>query len=136
MSSFKAMLDTNIVSAIGRSPNLPSINRHLAEIGPDTVCMSIVTAAEIRFGLSKSPSSKARANMETLLGSIPILPFDVPADHHYAEIRAVLVRAGTPIGSNDLLIAAHALALDLTLITDNVREFARVPGLRVENWLD
>ena len=130
------MLDTNMVSAIGRSPNLPSISKHLAEIGPDTVCMSIVTAAEIRFGLAKSPSTRARANMETLLRSIPIVPFEVPADHHYAEIRAALARVGTPIGSNDLLIAAHALALDLTLITDNVREFTRVSSLRVENWLD
>ena len=130
------MLDTNMVSAIGRSPGLPSISKHLAAIGPDTVCMSIVTAAEIRFGLAKSPSTRARANMETLLHSIPILPLDTPADHHYGEIRALLTRAGTPIGSNDLLIAAHALALDLTLVTDNLREFARVPNLRTENWLD
>ena len=65
-----------------------------------------------------------------------IVPFAEPADQVYAELRAHLERAGTPIGPHDLLIAAHALALDLTLVTDNLREFSRVPDLRVENWLD
>ena len=75
------------------------------------------------------------ARVEQLLEAMAVLPFDVPADEHYADIRADLERVGTPIGSHDLLIAAHALSLRLTLVTHNVREFARVPGLSVEDWL-
>ncbi len=71
-----------------------------------------------------------------ILSTLNILPLEPPADRHYGTIRQELARQGIPIGSNDLLIAAHALALDLTVVTANAREFSRVPGLRVENWLD
>jgi tRNA(fMet)-specific endonuclease VapC len=73
--------------------------------------------------------------VESLLGSLEVLPLDQASDHHYAEIRSHLDRTGKPIGPNDLLIAAHALALDLILVTDNVDEFARAPSLPLENWL-
>lgn len=70
------------------------------------------------------------------MAAMPILPLEAPADEYYGAIRHQLERAGTPIGPNDLLIAAHARALGLTLVTDNVREFTRVPQLSVENWLN
>ena len=73
--------------------------------------------------------------LETVLTELPVLPFEPPADRVYGGIRAYLERVGMPIGPNDLFIAAHALALDLTLVTANKREFRRVPGLKVENWL-
>lgn len=75
------------------------------------------------------------AKVEQLLASIDVLPLEVGVDHHYAEMRVALERVGHPIGHNDLVIAAHARALGLTLVTDNMREFSRVPSLAVENWL-
>lgn len=77
-----------------------------------------------------------RANVDSLLEIIPVLPLDRPADAHYAAIRAGLEAAGQTIGSNDLLIAAQAIALNLTLVTGNSREFSRIRGLTIENWLD
>ena len=136
MSLAKAVLDTNIVSALIREPHDSRVRDRLIAFGVDRVCISIVTAAEIQYGFAKRPSPRLERNMDLLFGSIAIRPFEPPADLHYGRIRAALERAGTPIGPNDLFIAAHALALDLTLVTDNIREFARVPGLRVENWLD
>ena len=76
------------------------------------------------------------AQLETVLAALDMLPLDQPADRHYGEIRQALERAGTPIGANDLIIAAHALARGLTLVTANGTEFRRVPGLRIENWLN
>ena len=96
---------------------------------------SIIVAAELRFGVERRGSPRLAAQLEAVFENLPILPFDAPADRAYAHVRAALEHAGTPISANDLLIAAHALALDCILITDNEREFARVPGLRVENWL-
>ena len=73
--------------------------------------------------------------MERTLATLEVLPFDAPADIHYGELRTKLEKRGTPIGANDMLIAAHALALGYTLVTDNVREFGRVDGLVIENWV-
>ena len=95
---------------------------------------SIIVIAEIRFGLRKNPSVKLVAQVELVLDSIVALPWQTPADEHYAEIRTHLEREGKSISGNDLLIAAHALALEATVVTANEREFRRVPGLRVENW--
>ena len=94
-----------------------------------------MVACELRFGAAKKGSSELSSRIDQLLASFNVLPLDREADRHYAEIRAYLSRKGLPIGSNDLLIAAHTLALDLILVTDNVDEFARVPGLSIENWL-
>jgi tRNA(fMet)-specific endonuclease VapC len=85
--------------------------------------------------VQRLPPIAAAPWVEQLLAALLVLPFDEPADEHYADIRAALERAGTPIGSNDLLIAAHARSRGLTLVTHNLREFERVPGLKVVDWL-
>jgi tRNA(fMet)-specific endonuclease VapC len=128
------MLDTNIVSDLVRSPQGRVFDR-IAALGGDNMCISIITAAELRYGCAKKGSPRLLAQIEAILGSIEILSFDVPADTEYAGIRAELEAAGKPIGPNDLLIAAHAYAADVTLVTANVSEFERVRGLRTENWL-
>lgn len=99
------------------------------------MCTSIIVACEIRFGIVRNGDTALTRQMERVLNAIEILPLEPPVDEHYADIRAALERAGTPIGPNDLLIAAQARALGLTLVTGNWREFSRVPGLSVENWL-
>lgn len=128
------LLDTNILSDLLRNPSGRAARR-LAVLGEVTVGTSIVVACELRYGAAKKGSPQLSERVEVLLGSLEILPLDKESDRHYAEIRSHLDRMGKPIGPNDLLIAAHALALDLTLVTDNVDEFARVPGLALENWL-
>jgi tRNA(fMet)-specific endonuclease VapC len=128
------LLDTNIVSDSIHHPHGRAAKR-MAIAGRARLCVSIVVAAELRFGALKRRSRVLAAKIEEILEFIPVMPFTTPADEHYGHIRAALERAGTPIGANDLLIAAHALALGCTLVTDNEREFARVPGLSIENWL-
>ena len=128
------MLDTNALSDLIRNPR-GELVRRLSEIEPDAVCTSIVVACELRFGAERKRSDRLTQRIEELLAALPVLPFDDPADRHYADIRAALERAGTPIGNNDLFIAAHARSRSMTLVTHNVREFERVPGLRVEDWL-
>ena len=128
------MLDTNALSDLIRNPR-GALMQRLAATEPDAVCTSIVVACELRFGASKKGSEALTQRVEQLLDTLTVLPLDAPADQHYADIRAALERAGTPIGSHDLLIAAHARSRGITLVTHNIREFARVPGLRVEDWL-
>jgi tRNA(fMet)-specific endonuclease VapC len=128
------MLDTNIVSDLVRSPQGRVFDR-IAAVDGEGVCVSIITAAELRYGCARKGSARLSAQVDAILGSIEVLPFDVPADAEYGGIRAALEAAGTPIGPNDLLIAAHARAVDATLVTGNVGEFARVGGLLIENWL-
>jgi tRNA(fMet)-specific endonuclease VapC len=89
----------------------------------------------LRYGAQKKGSASLAAQLEAVLGALAILPFEPPADAAYGLIRARLERLGTPIGGNDLLIAAQAIALGLTIVTDNEAEFARVEGLKWENWL-
>ncbi|WP_072346276.1 PIN domain-containing protein [Devosia enhydra] len=129
------MLDTNIVSELMRQ-GPGRLWQRAERYGIANLCMSIISAAELRYGAELKASKRLHDEITDILTVIHSMPFTEPAGEHYGEIRALLTRSGTPIGSNDLLIAAHALALDLTLISDNVREFARIPGLRVENWLD
>jgi tRNA(fMet)-specific endonuclease VapC len=128
------MLDTDLLSDLIRHPQGTVANR-VASVGEDTICTSIVVAAELRFGAEKSGSPKLAARIDLILSALEVLALEPPADRHYGQIRQQLTRHGTPIGPNDLLIAAHALALDITIVTANTREFSRVPGLRVENWL-
>ena len=135
MTPYRVMLDTNIVSDLIHAPNGP-VRRRLEAIGPALACVSILTAAELRYGAAKKGSERLSRDIEQVLDVLPVLPFDVPADLEYGRLRAFLTGAGTPIGPVDFFIAAHALSLDLVLVTANIREFARVPGLRVENWLD
>lgn len=99
------------------------------------MCTGIVVATELRYGAEKSTSRKLADRVDLALNALNVLPLESPADRIYAQIRHQLAQRGAPIGPNDLLIAAHALALDLTVITANEDEFARVSGLRVENWL-
>jgi tRNA(fMet)-specific endonuclease VapC len=128
------MLDTNIISDLIRDPKGKAAKR-IARVGEDNICTSIIVAAELRYGCAKSGSGRLLAAVEDLLGEINILPFDVPADAEYGGIRAELEAAGKPIGSNDLLIAAHAYATGATIVTANAGEFKRIRGLEVENWL-
>ena len=128
------LLDTNILSDLILDPR-GSVAERISLAGESTVCTSIVVAAKLRFGAEKSGSSKLADRIDLILSALEILPLEAPADRHYGEIRQQLASQGTPIGPNDLLIAAQALALDLTIVTANVREFSRVPGLGVENWL-
>ena len=128
------LLDTNVISHLVEVPAGAAAKR-INALPRASVCTSIFVAAEIHLGLAKRRSASLAERVQLVLGAIRILPVEPPVEEVYGEVRAVLERAGTPIGANDLLIAAHALALDCTLITANEREFARVPGLRVENWL-
>ena len=107
----------------------------IAEVGESAVFTSVIVLAELRFGVEKSGSQRLATRLALVLSELPIEPLTPPADERYAALRVALERAGTPIGQNDMLIAAHALALSATVVTDNDREFARVPGLNVENWL-
>ncbi|WP_211314718.1 type II toxin-antitoxin system VapC family toxin [Cereibacter changlensis] len=128
------MLDTNIISDLLRNPDGNAAKR-IADVGPDAICVSIITAAELRYGCAKKGSAKLLAHVEAILESVQVLAFDAPADAEYGGIRAELEAAGKPIGPNDLLIAAHAYAAGAILVTDNSGEFSRVRGLRVENWI-
>lgn len=127
------MLDTNVISDLVRNPQGKAAKR-IARAGEDAVCTSIIVAAELRYGCAKSRSPRHRKLVEDLLGEIELLPFDVPADADYGAIRSDLEAAGMVIGGNDMLIAAHALAVGATLVTGNTGEFKRVRGLKVENW--
>ena len=132
--SLRYLLDTNIISDLVRRPQGPVASR-IAEVGEDSIFTSIVVAAELRYGAEKSESREISERVGLFLSALEILPLEPPADRRYAELRHHLNRQGTPIGPNELLIAAHALAADVTLVTANSREFARVPSLRVESWL-
>ncbi len=131
--SYKFMLDTNVISDVIRDPT-GKVARQLEFEGESSVCSSIIVASELRYGVAKSGSRELALRVDVALSAIEILPFDIPADSEYGRLRSQLAVKGTPIGPNDLLIAAHALSLGLTLVTDNVREFNRAAGLSVVNW--
>ena len=129
------MLDTNIVSDLIRNPQGRAAER-LRRHGEEGICVSIITAAELRYGAAKKGSARLLSRVEAVLSTIDVLAFDVPADTEYGGIRAELEARGQPIGPTDLFIAAHASSIGVTLITHNVGEFRRVRGLKVENWLE
>ena len=128
------LLDTYVLSAVILQPE-GAVTRRIAHVGEYAVCTSIVVAGELRYGAERSGSSALKKRVDQTLSALEVLDLSAPADACYAEIRHHLTRAGTPIGPNDMLIAAQALSLDLAVVTANVAEFERVPGLRVENWL-
>lgn len=134
MSPVRYLLDTNIVSDLIRSPR-GRVAGNIERVGESTVCTSIVVACELKFGALKSGSTALIERVDTILSVLAIASLDPPVDRQYGEIRWRLEQAGTPIGPNDLLIAAQAKDLRLTVVTANDREFLRVPGLAVENWL-
>ena len=128
------LLDTNVVSDLVRNPH-GRVAEHIRRVGEAQVCTSIIVAAELRYGAAKKGSPRLARQLEAVLGALDVLPFAAPADTAYAEIRTRLERVGRPIGGNDLLIAAQAMALGHTIVTDNDAEFVRIEGLRRENWL-
>jgi len=133
--SVRYLLDTNILSNLVRHPQ-GIVATRIASVGESSVFTSIVVAAELRFGASKRGSSRLTQQLEAILSAIEVLPLEEPADQHYGALRTLLERKGLMIGPNDILIASHALTLDCAVVTANQREFSRVPGLKVENWLD
>jgi tRNA(fMet)-specific endonuclease VapC len=128
------LLDTNIVSDLVRNPQ-GKVAQHIRRVGEAQVSTSIIVAAELRYGAAKKGSPRLTAQLEAVLGALEVLPFEAPADAIYGLVRTRLEQVGRPIGGNDLLIAAQALSLGYTVVTDNEREFGYVPDLRRENWL-
>jgi tRNA(fMet)-specific endonuclease VapC len=128
------LLDTNIVSDLVRNPQ-GKVARHVRTVGETHVCTSIIVAAELRCGADKKGSPRLSSQLDTVLRALEVLPFETPADASYGLLRSRLEQAGTPIGANDLLIAAQALALGYVIVTDNETKFSRVKGLRLQNWL-
>lgn len=134
MAARRYLLDTSVLSQLVRQPQ-GAVAARIAKVGEATVFTSIIAACELRYGAVKRGSAKLTRQVEAVLGAMQILPFEADADRHYAAIRAALERKGTPIGANNMLIAAHARALGAVCVTGNVAEFKRVPALKVENWL-
>jgi tRNA(fMet)-specific endonuclease VapC len=128
------LLDTSIVSDLVRQPK-GRVARHIRDIGEEQVCTSIIVAAELRYGAAKKGSARLTAQLEAVLGALDVLPFEAPADTAYGLLRARLEQSGRPIGGNDLLIAAQAVALGYTIVTDNEGELARIDEIAHENWL-
>lgn len=131
--SYRFMLDTNVISDLIKDPD-GLVAKRLEKVGEREVCCSVITAAELRYGAEKAQSPNLTKRIDAALSAIDVLPLGEPSDRHYGFVRAGLAVRGTPIGPNDLLIAAHALTEGLTLVTDNVKEFQRVEGLAVVNW--
>lgn len=127
------MLDTNIcIYALNHRP--PQVLQRIVEAGEGVVCISSITAAELAFGAAKSTRAGTRENLKAFLATLPELQWGGAAVWRYAEVRLALEQSGRRIGERDLLIAAHALAEELTLVTNNTREFERIEGLKLENW--
>ncbi len=135
MADHRYLLDTNILSDLIKHPS-GAVAHRIAAVGEGVVCTSIVAACELRYGAEKRGSPALSGKIGQLLEAIEVLPLEEDSDQKYGEIRVALEKAGTPIGANDYLIAAHTLSLGSTLVTDNVGEFSRVAGLKVENWLE
>jgi tRNA(fMet)-specific endonuclease VapC len=131
----KYLLDSDVISFVAREANAALTGR-VRSSSPDELAVSVVTRGEVEFGLlSRKPNRLTEHRMRGLLAGMPTLALNADAALHYARIRVALAQAGTPIGPNDLWIAAQALAIGLIVVTNNLREYQRVPGLMVENWL-
>ena len=126
-------LDTNICSYVLRRHPAAMLER-FAQLQRDQLWLSAIVAAELRCGAAKLGSARFAAAVEAWLTGFAVQPWPVAATQHYAQVRAALERSGQPIGAMDLMIAAHAMAEDSVLVTNNAREFLRVPGLAVEEW--
>ncbi|MES2280914.1 MAG: PIN domain-containing protein [Pseudomonadota bacterium] len=138
MSAPLYLLDTNIISHMminGAGMAARQAESVIAANPQLQMCTSVVVQAELAFGLAKRPSTRLQKAMELQLANILVLPLDGEVVPHYARLRAELETNGTPIGPNDALIAAHALALDAILVSADT-EFKRIPGLKLENWLE
>lgn len=134
MKTTRYLLDTNICIYIAKRQPLTVLER-FEQLPAGEVAMSLITLGELYLGIEKSQQAeKARQILKQLLQLIPALPLPVETAFHYARIRAALEKQGKPIGANDLWIAAHALTEGYILVTNNVKEFIRIPELRIENW--
>jgi len=133
--SYKYMLDTNILSDLVKHPSGKAAQR-VRQLPPGVLCTTVIVAGELRYGAIKKASAPLAQRVDLLLKDVPVLPMETVCSVVYGKTRANLEERGLPIGANDLWIAAHALSLDLKLVTRNVREFSRIEGLVVENWLD
>ncbi len=127
------LLDTNTVSFHIRESSA-SLRRRLRRVEASQVALSVITEMEIRYGLARNPKLRIADLIEEFLAGITILPLDSGVAGTYARARAQLESKGKPIGPLDLMIGAHALSLDATLVTNNVKEFRRIRGLRVQDW--
>ena len=131
--SLRFMLDTDTVSFALRGEG--AVASRLLEQKPSAVCISSITLAELAFGAAHRKSRKLHDLIDRFVSSVQVIPFDATAASRFGEIAASLAHAGSPIGDFDTLIAAHALACNLIMVTNNIKHFGLVPGLRVENWL-
>ncbi len=129
------LLDTDTLSDLVRHPQ-GVIARRIEAVAPEAIATSVIAAAELRYGAAKKGSRRLANQVSAILSHLTILPFETPVETAYGRIRRDLEAAGTPIGGNDLLIAAQAQTLGCCVVTGNVREFGRVSGLKVENWLE
>lgn len=128
------MLDTNIV-AYAKNNRPEVVYERMSRFDPEDLCVSVITLAELEYGVFNSSNPERNQLALTLfLANIEVVPFDDDAAVEYGRIRADLKRKGMPIGANDLMIAAHAKSLGVTLVTNNTREFERVEGLMLEDW--
>ena len=128
------MLDTSIV--VYTMKNRPPRVRHAFKRHSGQMAVSTVTLGELIYGAEKSTSPERNlSDIERLAAHLEVLPFDRPAATHFGQLRAELAGAGRPVGPYDRMIAGHARSLGLVLVTNNVREFERVPGLRIDNWI-
>jgi len=133
--SLRYLLDTDICIYLARNQP-PAVAERLTRVPLETVAISVVTYGELAYGAERSQrTSETLAQLERFASVVRVLPLDAGVSAQYGRVRAALERRGLPIGANDLWIAAHALALKVTLVTDNGREFRRVRGLRAENWV-
>jgi tRNA(fMet)-specific endonuclease VapC len=128
----KYLLDTDTVSYALRG--LGGVATRIRDLQPSELCTSAITLAELRYGADRKGSRKLHSLIDTFAAAVEVASFDAPAATEFGRISNLLVERGTPIGEFDVLIAAHAVALGCTLVTNNVRHFSRVTGLKVENW--
>lgn len=129
------LLDTDISSYVIKQRS-PSVLAKFESVHADNLSVSIITVAELRYGVERSSSARINiSHVEAYCAKLLIWPWDFDAAVHYARIRFQLEKQGTPLAHMDLMIAAHALALNAVLVTNNIKHFDRVPGLKVETWV-
>ena len=134
--SLRYLLDTNIC-IYALSGRYPQVQQRVDRQASGRVAISAIVYGELQFGIAKSSRREdALLRLDTFTQIVAVLPLPVEAAEHYGEIRALLAARGTPIGGNDLWIASHARAANVTLVTNNISEFERVPGLRLANWAE
>ncbi len=133
--TIRYLLDTNICIYIAKH-NPPAVRARFEQLSADALAMSVITLGELQHGAEKSQArDKALKALQQLQNAIQVVPLTDASGRHYGQIRSALERTGQPIGNNDLWIAAHARAEGWVLVTNNEREFRRVDGLAIENWV-